>query len=191
MHKKKEKKEKKFHCQVSTWSYVTPKNKQLTKKRKKGKTLSEQKHLVLSQTRVGPTWFIASRVKSEDWILKCFYVQRMKWEVYSPPIPNPSSNKIRNICAISVGLFFFSICCSLYRSIRFCCCKKKENTWKEVGWQILVSQTLEASPSPLCKWEAKQRKEKRTDNKRRETAEDTIFPRVSAIPSPGSQIRYT
>lgn len=55
----------------------------------------------------------------------------------------------------------------------------------------MVSQTLEASPSSLCKREAKQRKEKGTDNKRKETAEDTIFPRVSAIPSPGSQVRYT
>lgn len=55
----------------------------------------------------------------------------------------------------------------------------------------MVSQTLEASPSSLCKRKAKQRKEKQKHNKRKETVEDTIFPRVSAIPLPSSQVRDT
>lgn len=56
----------------------------------------------------------------------------------------------------------------------------------------MVSQTLEASSLlSFHKRKAKQRKEKHKDNKRTETVEDTIFPRVSAIPLPSSQGRDT
>lgn len=68
-----------------------------------------------------------------------------------------SSDKNRNSWSIPVGLSF-SQSVALYILLEgFCCCKK--NTWKKVGWQILVSQTLEASPF------AKGRRNKEKKNK--------------------------
>lgn len=123
-------------------------------KKEKRKTLSEQKHLVLSQTRVGPTWLMASRVKPDDWIPKMFWLLEEDMRGLQPSHTNP----------IPVGLFFLNLVLIIYF---YKVLLLRKNTWKEVGWQILVSQTLEASPSALCKREAKQRKEKQTDNNKR------------------------
>lgn len=129
-------------------------------KKEKKKPISEQNPWLCSQTRVGSTLLDASRVKPDHRVPKCLGFQRRVSDI---PTSSEQKGKVRDGCRIPAALSP-----SFFLLQGFVAQTDNKNTWKVSGWQILVSQTLQAPPSFLCNNKEKdfsflKRKEKKKD----------------------------